>query len=414
MLLRTTNADTFVTAAAATAFNVSLPTLPDLGGMSLPASARRERRIRGKEEQEEAFLSFGEVFGSFSRQQQLQKQRQQRQQRQREALLEEYLNALMKVEEGPAKAAGVAADIACVLRAAFQPEEEAGARREDLLIRLRTEPVPDMTSVRRDELWARQGGRCRGCGQRLLKGLLEKKNFMTCRYLQALFCTKFCADNKSSSSNSGSSNTSSTEVGTFVLPGQVLTKWDFRLRRVAFPALVFLRSIRRLPIFSLAAVWSMTTFPTSRTSVIQRQIKYLQNLRRQLSHLCAGLLVLLPTSSLSSSSPSVACVCPMARRLIAPVLQSRPHFVLRTTGNEENEDEESVSLVDLQELQSGVLSDVLSTLLEALHSHVVEGGGRKECRHCMGRGQGPASGYALWGVIDGGEDVTVKKRRGKE
>ena len=191
----------------------------------------------------------------------------------------------------------------------------------------------------------------------------------------------------------------------FVLPGQVVTKWDFRQRRVALPALVFLQSIRRLPFFSLAAVWSMTPFPTSRTSVTRRQVKFLQNLRRQLSHLSAGLLVLLPpSSSSSSSSPSVACICPVVRRLLAPVLQSRPHVVLRATAgkdNEESETDENVSLVDLQELQSGVLSDVLSRLVEALHLHVVEGDGGGECPHCAGRGQGPAPGYdPLWGVID--------------
>jgi hypothetical protein len=378
VLLRTT---TTIAAAAAAAL---MPTLPDLGCVPMSGRARAESRRQGKEEQrEKASLSrIGELFGSSSRQQQ--------QRRLQEALLEEYLRALMEVVEGLSTTAGAAAgaaaaaDITRFLRTAFQPEEdEGGVWREDLLIRLRAAPVPDMTSARREELWARQGGKCRGCGQGLLIGLLEKKNFMTCRYLQALFCTEFCADSRSGSSNG---NSSKREEGMCVLPGQVLRKWDFRQRRVALPALVFLKSIRRLPVFSLASVWTTSSFPSSSSSssVVQRQIKYVQNLRRQLQHLSAGLLSVLPSTS-SSSSPSIACACPVVRRLLAPVLQSRPHLVLG--GEEEEEENENVSLVDLQELQTGVLSDVLSGLLEALHAHV----GGRECQYCAGRG--PASSY---------------------
>ena len=417
MLQRMTTT-TAATAAAAAAANelvpvpvLALPSLPDLG---LPLRGREERIRQGNEGGKASSLRFGELFASSSRQ-------QQQERRQREALLEEYSRALKEMVEGlstttapAAGAAAAAAAISRILRVAFQ--QEAG--REDLLIRLRTEPVPDMTSARREELWARQGGKCRGCGQRLLIGLLEKKNFMTCRYLQALFCTEFCADSRGGSSssssssswssrNSSSNNSSSSsftssknEDGMCVLPGPVLTKWDFRQRRVALPALVFLQSIRRLPVFSLASLLSMTTFPSSSSSsssnnsAVQRQIKYVQNLRRQLQHLSAGLLVLSSSSSSPSSSslqqPTIACACPVARRLLAPVLQSRPHFLLRAANaekEEEVEENESVSLVDLQELQTGVLSDVLSGLLEALHAHVVEGEGGRECQFCKGRGR---------------------------
>ena len=255
----------------------------------------------------------------------------------------------------------MASEVGRLVQAFFATSDGPGPVVEDLLVRWKTGRVPDVTAALREELMRAQKGRCRGCGCPIAASFLGlDKNYMTCRYLSALFCVTRCGgDDKA------------------VLPGDVVRKWEFTRRKVCKAAANYLTQVSTHPVLRLA---SLNPQLLGRIELL----KYVRNLREQLNDLravqaksqCIQAEAILNTvisrsvvlSSVLADERSVdasALSLPNARSALTVASNlygtgSRPYLVL---------DSEVFSLADLIQLHNGSLTDVLTDLVEQLNDH---------------------------------------------